>query len=131
MAFKMKYKAGFNDRLEPDYGCGIPSRVLDSSDLGYLKKYYGSETAKICKAIFEGEMPKAISLDCECNDVNNWQIVESLLDGYMDYDNKGNDIEIVSIILEVLCPECDGEFETIDSMEVNNDKYAESKYFDI
>lgn len=124
MAFKMKYKAGSN-RLEADYGCGVPSRVIAFHNLGYIKEIYGKEAFMICSDIYACE--KALKLDCVCEDSINWQIIESVVGGYIDNNNK----EIVELRLSVLCPECGTDEATICLANVKNKTYECSEFFSI
>lgn len=124
MAFKMKYRQDSN-RLEADYGLGVPSRDIEFHDLGYIKDTYGKEAFMICSDIYACE--KALKLDCQCKDSMNWQIIESVSGGYIDNNNK----EIVELRLGVICPECGSDKATICLANVKNKTYEYSEFFSI
>lgn len=130
MAFKFK-DASIINRLDGDYGCGVPSRYLSEADLEYIKREYSKDTADICECIFKGEIPSGIKMDCECGAERDWQISESLQGGHFEYDKKGNISIMADIALEVFCGDCGCDSVKIDSISVINEAYVESKYFHI
>lgn len=120
MGFKLKAMAGFSDKLEADYGCGIPSRSINENYLDYLESTYCKETRDICDLIFRGIKPSQIKCDCECEDSKEWEVIESLCGGELKYDDDDEVIEIADIALDCWCNHCGSDIAGIDFKCVNN-----------
>lgn len=129
MAFKFKARAGFDNCLEGDYGCGIPNRDLGLYDLDYIAKEYCKETADICELIFKGMKPSQIKCNCECKETNGWIVNESLQGGELFYEEADKDfVEYANIALECYCTECGSDVAQIDWICVRNDSFNDSGF---